>query len=195
MRTHALLLAAGLLLASGCTPDGSEPAVTPPAPQTSVAPTSPAPSLSPTTPPQVDPVGVCPDGRYVLTRFSGAGAGVGTTSLSFTGDDLKVTFADGAYVMQAGGRSPYVVTEAGIRGELTFKGTTRGTYSGVGDELTYNMTDAAGTAKFEAAGRSRTFTMTQVAQDLAPSGKAETTCTGDRMTIVMKKTTLELEQA
>jgi hypothetical protein len=139
-----LLAAVASLLAAGCTPDGTGTAVTPSAPQTSVAPASPAPSSArPTTtnPPQVDPAGVCPDGRYVLTRFSGTG--LGSTRLSGTGDDLKATFADGAYLMRAAGRSPYtLVTERGEKAELTMKGTMRGTYSGIGDKLTFKVAGA-----------------------------------------------------
>jgi hypothetical protein len=207
MRNHALLLAAvASLLAAGCTPDGTGTAVTPSAPQTSVAPASPAPS-SPapssaapssarptiTNPPQVDPAGVCPDGRYVLTRFSGTG--LGSRKLTGTGDDLKATFADGAYLMRAAGRSPYaLVTQGSEKAELTLKGTMRGTYRGIGDKLTFKVAGAQGSAKLAADGQTRTLTMTQLTKTLAPSGQVPTTCTGDRMTIAMKTITLELEQ-
>jgi hypothetical protein len=201
MGKHALLLAlVAALLAAGCTPEKTEPAGTPSALQTPVAPASPVPSTAAqsseptgTTPTQVDPVGVCPHGRYVLTSFSGTG--LGSTKLTGTGKDMKVTFSDGAYEMRAAGRSSYGLAGApGLKGDLTLKGSIRGTYSGVGDRLSYKVSGAQGTATLKAAGQSRTLPMTQVTRTLAPSGQLPTNCTGDRMTIRMDTITLELKQ-
>jgi hypothetical protein len=201
MGKHALLVAVvATLLAAACTPKGTGPEVTPSALQTTVAPASPVPSTAAasterptTTPTQVDPVGVCPDGHYVLTRFSGTG--LGSMKLAGTGKDLKVTFSDGTYHMDAGGRSSYALAgAAGLNGELTLKGTIRGTYSGSGDNVSYKVSGADGTATLKAGGQSRTLPMTQVTRTLAPSGQLPTTCNGDRMTIRMDTITLELKQ-
>lgn len=113
--------------------------------------------------------------------------------LTGTGNDLKATFADGAYLMQAAGGSPYtVVTDAGQKAKLTLKGTMRGTYTGAGDTLSFKAVGAQGTAKLVAGGQTQTLPMTQLTKTIAPSGRVTTTCTGDRMTVAMKTITLEL---
>ena len=128
----------------------------------------------------------------MLTRFSGTG--LGAMRLTGTGNDLKATFADGAYLMQASGRSPYtVVTDGGQQAKLTLKGTMRGTYTGVGDTISFKAVGAQGTAKLVAGGQTQTLPMTQLTKTLAPSGQVPTTCTGDQMTITMRTITLELE--
>jgi hypothetical protein len=182
---------------AGCGDGTPTPAATSTAPvpesTTSVAQASPAPSSArpATTRPKVDSAGVCPDGRYVLRRFSGTG--LGAMRLTGTGNDLKATFADGAYLMQAAGGSPYtVVTDAGQKAKLTLKGTMRGTYTGAGDTLSFKAVGAQGTAKLVAGGQTQTLPMTQLTKTIAPSGRVTTTCTGDRMTVAMKTITLEL---
>jgi hypothetical protein len=196
-RLLGLGASAVLILLAGCGNGTPTPAATStaPAPEstTSVAQVSQAPSSArpTTTRPKGDPAGVCPDGRYVLRRFSGTS--LGAMRLTGTGNDLKATFADGAYLMRAAGRSPYtVVTGAGQQAKLTLKGTMHGTYTGVGDTVSFTAVGAQGTAKLVADGQTQTLPMTQLTKTLAPSGRVSTTCTGDRMTITMKTITLEL---
>ena len=185
-RSLVLLAAAGVILA-GCS--GAPTTTTAPAtaPASSAEPTSASPSASPTEPAST---AGCPSGAYRPTSFTAIGAnqaeGKGTV------EDAEVTFTDGRYRMEFDADDLVEVTAGDRTERISIDGTLRGTYTGTADDLTFALTAANGSAKYTVDGKTRTFTMKQIAAILAPQGKGSAVCTGEQLTLKASSLTWEM---
>lgn len=203
MRRQAGLLAAtALVLLGGCSGNGGPPTAP------SLTPVTAAPSISgPATPPSTAPVPTgtpdgtstglvpgadCLTGTWRLARF--VGLGDQSTYGTGQGGDVTVAFDDGRYSMVGKGQEPVIVTLAGSAAELVIDGTVDGTYTPAGTEMAFTIGGATGEGTLEAGGQKQRLPMAQVAQVVAPSGKATLACPSGVLLIALPAVRLELER-
>ena len=177
----AVLVTAALAL-TGCS-GGSEAPPSPSAPMSESA--SAAPSSA--------PAGECLVGAYRLVGFSASGTD--TPFGDGSGGDVTFTFTDGAFVIASPGNTPVDITVGNAKAALVFKGDVKGTYAGPVDGLTFKVTSTSGKAMLYYKGLEREISADQVANVIAPGGKAKATCSGDKLAIEYPAVTLALQRA
>ena len=178
----AVIAAVLSMFLAGCT-NGSDPG---PTPEHTGQPTGAA-SASPT--PSTRPPAECLKGTYRLVRFVAVNdqASFGTGE----GGDVRVQFDDGAYTLSGAGQEPITLTLAGQQGKLLVDGSTDGTYSLKGNDATFKLGKAKGTATVELGGRKETLTMAEVGNVLAPQGEATLACNDQGLIVLLTEVRLE----
>ena len=134
----------------------------------------------------------CLTGTWRLVRF--VGLGEQSTYGTGQGGDVTVAFDQGRYTMVGRGRQPIVVNLAGSAADLTVDGSVAGTYQPAGAEMSFTIGEATGEGTLEAGGQKQTLPMAQVAQVVAPSGKATLACPSGVLLIALPTVRLELER-
>ena len=146
-------------------------------------------SASPT--PSTKPAADCLDGEYRLVRFVGVNdqASFGTGE----GGDVRMGFDDKTYTLTGAGQDPITLTLAGQQGTLLVDGSIDGTYALKGNQATFKVGKAKGSATAELGGRKETLTMDQVGNVLAPDGKAALACNDQGLIVLLTEVRLEFE--
>lgn len=201
MRTLAGLVAAtALVLLSACSGEGGTPS-TPSSTPVSTAPSTVGSAAPPSSAPLSTPAGTstglvpgadCLNGTWRLVRF--VGLGEQSTYGTGQGGDVTVAFDNGRYTMVGEGREPIIVTLAGSSANLTVDGSVTGSYQPAGAEMGFTIGEATGQGTLEAGGQKQTLPMAQVAQVVAPSGKATLACPSGVLLIALPTVRLELER-
>lgn len=181
-----MIAAASLVLLAGCTP-GSDPA---PTPEPTAAPSTSA-TASPTS--STKPAADCLEGEYKLVRFVAVNdqASFGTGE----GGDIRVEFGENTYALTGAGKEPVTLTLAGQEGKLLVNGSVDGTYTLKGNEATFEVGQAKGSATVELAGREETLTMGDVGNVLAPNGEATLACNDQGLIVLLNDIRLEFVPA
>jgi hypothetical protein len=185
-RFAGVIAAALLVLVAGCT-SGSDSV---PTPEPTASPTTSATaSPSPSTKPAAD----CLEGEYKLVRFVAVNdqASFGTGE----GGDIRVEFGEKTYTLTAAGKEPVTLTLAGQQGKLLVDGSVNGTYTLNGNDATFKVGQAKGSATVELAGRQQTLTMGDVGNVLAPNGKATLACNDQGLIVLLSEIRLEFVPA
>jgi hypothetical protein len=179
--------------AASTAPSPSGPAASP----SSGLPATPAPSTSPSASPSGTSTGLVPGadcltGTWRLVRF--VGLGEQSTYGTGQGGDVTVAFDGGRYTLVGRGQEPITVILAGTAAELRIDGTVDGTYRPDGAEMSFTVGRATGQGTLQAGEQRQTIPMAQVAQVVAPSGKATLACPSGVLLIALPTVRLELER-
>lgn len=202
-RLAGLAAATALVLLGGCSGDGGSPTAPSPAPATgapsisgpAAPPSSSGPASTPAaagTPTGLIPGADCLTGTWRLVRFVGLGAQ--STYGTGQGGDVTVAFDNGRYTMVGEGKKPIVVNLAGSAADLTVDGSITGRYRPDGSDMSFTVGEATGQGTLEAGGQKQTLPMAQVAQVVAPSGRATLACPSGVLLIALPTVRLELER-
>jgi hypothetical protein len=111
------------------------------------------------------------------------------------GGDVRVEFADEKYVLTGAGKEPITLTLAGQQGKLLVNGSVTGTYALNGNDATFKVGSAKGSATVQLGGRKETLTMDDVGSVLAPDGRATLACNDKGMIVLLSDVRLEFVPA